>query len=476
MVEENVLRVLMLEDSPLDADLEMRELRGDWHDLSVHRVNTQGDFVLALRTFTPDVILIDNNPYSDSDGTTALDAAVRFRPEAPVILVTAAMGEDKVAEVLKRGATDVVLKDHPGRLLPAVRRAIRAAEARSERKRLEREAANITRRNDAILASAGEGILGLDAHGVVTFVNATAVRILGACPDDMVGKPAAATWNHGPANGNSYPAYQSPIIDTIRNGKAYRGLNGRFWRMDGSSFPAEFSSTPIMEDGKVAGAVVTFDDITERHERERELVHTHERLTTLLTGTIQTIARMSETRDPYTAGHQQRVGRLAAAIGKELGWPEDRRQGIYYCGLLHDIGKIAVPSEILSRPGQLSSAETEMIRIHPAKAYDVLAGLDFPWPVALVALQHHERLDGSGYPDGLSGDAIIEEARIIAVADVVEAMSSHRPYRPGLGVDTALDEILRQSGTALDAVAVEACVRLLQSGEGRALLSTPETE
>jgi HD-GYP domain-containing protein (c-di-GMP phosphodiesterase class II) len=181
-------------------------------------------------------------------------------------------------------------------------------------------------------------------------------------------------------------------------------------------------------------------------------------------GTIQTLAFLTETRDPYTAGHQRRVTELAEAIAAAMALNGDRRPLLHAAGTLHDLGKTAVPTEILTKPGSLTPAEFELIRVHPRTGYEILAGIEFPWPVAEVVVQHHERLDGSGYPAGLSGSAIRLEARILAVADVVEAMSSHRPYRPALGLELALDEIAAHRGVLYDADVADTCRDLFESG------------
>lgn len=187
-----------------------------------------------------------------------------------------------------------------------------------------------------------------------------------------------------------------------------------------------------------------------------------EELQSALTQTVAVIRALGELRDPYTAGHERRVGDLAAAIGAELGFDDRRQQGLRIAGYLHDIGKIAIPTEILSKPGRLSPAEFELIKEHPAKGYEILSNVDFPWPVALVAMQHHERMDGSGYPQGIKGEQISVKARIVAIADVVESMSSHRPYRPALGIKKALAEIERGKGVAFDTDAVDACLRIVR--------------
>ncbi|MBI2909368.1 MAG: HD-GYP domain-containing protein [Chloroflexi bacterium] len=195
-------------------------------------------------------------------------------------------------------------------------------------------------------------------------------------------------------------------------------------------------------------------------ERTEELERTVGTLQRVLGGTVEAISTIVEKRDPYTAGHQQRVSLLACAIAEEMGLTRKQIDGIDIAGVIHDIGKIAIPSEILSTPRQLSGNEFDLIRIHSQAGYDILKTIEFPWPVAQIVLQHHERMDGSGYPAGLAGEDILPEARIIAVADVVEAMSSHRPYRPALGVAKALEEIYEKKGVFYDAPVVDACLAL----------------
>ena len=179
-----------------------------------------------------------------------------------------------------------------------------------------------------------------------------------------------------------------------------------------------------------------------------------------LEGTIQAMAMTVEIRDPYTAGHQQRVAGLACAIAQEMGLSEEKVTAIRLAAAVHDIGKISVPAEILSRPGRLGEVEFKLIQAHPTVAYDILSSIDFPWPIADIVLQHHEKLDGSGYPLGLKGEGILVEARILSVADVVEAMSSHRPYRPALGVEKAIEEITENKATLYDATCVDACLKV----------------
>jgi len=177
---------------------------------------------------------------------------------------------------------------------------------------------------------------------------------------------------------------------------------------------------------------------------------------------IAVLAATVERRDPYTAGHQRRVAELAAAIAHTLELDAARIEGLHFAATIHDIGKIYVPAEILARPGKLSPTEFELIKSHAQVGFEIVKDVEFPWQVADMIHQHHERLDGSGYPQGLKGDQILLESRILAVADVVEAMSSHRPYRPGLGIDAALAQIKQEVGTKLDAQVVDACERVFR--------------
>ena len=203
----------------------------------------------------------------------------------------------------------------------------------------------------------------------------------------------------------------------------------------------------------------------------RPIVRAWKKTRKALEDAVHAIATAAEMRDAYTAGHQQRVADLARAIAREMGLPEERIHGVHLAGVAHGIGKIQVPAEILSKPTRLRPIEFNLIQTHAQAGFDILKGIDFPWPIALIVLQHHERLDGSGYPQGLKGEAILLEARIMGVADTVEAMASRGPYRPGLGVDKALEEITKNRGKTCGPDTIDACVRLFRE-RGYALGAT----
>jgi putative nucleotidyltransferase with HDIG domain len=201
-------------------------------------------------------------------------------------------------------------------------------------------------------------------------------------------------------------------------------------------------------------------------QANQDLENSLVKMSRLLLQAVTSLGAALDVRDPYTAGHQKGVARLAVAIATEMGCTQDQIESIAMASNLHDIGKMSIPSEILSKPSKLTALEFEMIKTHCEAGYEIIRNIEFPWPVAQIILQHHERMNGSGYPHGLNRDNLMLEARIIAVADVVEAMASHRPYRAALGIEAALDEINKNRDTLYDSVVVDACLRLFQKKQG----------
>ena len=249
--------------------------------------------------------------------------------------------------------------------------------------------------------------------------------------------------------------------DLFTGNELIDGVEAEFARRDGETRIGLLTVEPLEVEGRIC-VMAAIEDITDRRRAEAESEESLRRLETLTAQTITTMARLVEARDPYTAGHEQRVTQLSVAIGELLGFDLQTRTGIRVAAELHDIGKMVVPAEILAKPGRLGFAEFSLVKGHAKAGFKMLSDIDFPWPVAQIVYQHHERLDGSGYPNGLKDKDILPEARIIAVADVVEAMSAHRPYRPALGIDAALEEIERGRGTLYDDAAVTACLELFR--------------
>ncbi|NNN19806.1 MAG: PAS domain S-box protein, partial [Acidimicrobiaceae bacterium] len=322
-----------------------------------------------------------------------------------------------------------------------------------DEERLRKEAENELRAAEArfrgIVEQSVAGIYILQ-DGNFVYCNSRAASILGFDnAEALIGTEVAVLSGFAEAaEGNGLERLGDSAHESVFEVRQANGQLAHLWVTSASAeYRGRLAQIGLIED---VTALRNYETTLEEHLRAVEV---------LLQATVGVATSLSEQRDPYTAGHQHRVGEISVAIGEEMGLDPDRLEGLRIAGQLHDVGKMAIPSEILTRPGQLNDMERAIIQQHPQSGYDVLKGVPFPWPVALVALQHHERIDGSGYPSGLRGSEIILEAQIVAVADVVEAMSSHRPYRPGLGVEAALAEIERRAGTSFDATVVAACVR-----------------
>jgi HD-GYP domain-containing protein (c-di-GMP phosphodiesterase class II) len=280
-----------------------------------------------------------------------------------------------------------------------------------------------------------DGILILDKNSIVRFMNPAAENIFGIRAQQLVGQ----TFEHLVQLGK-------PLELDLISG-------------DGKSTISEMRVMETEWEGEKA-YLASLRDITARKEMQQEVQASLDDLKQAINGTIKAIALTVEMRDPYTSGHQQRVASLARAIAKEFKLTREKAEGVYMAAAIHDIGKISLPAEILSKPVKLTDIELSMIQSHSQVGYDILKGIEFPWPIAQIVLQHHERVDGTGYPQGLSGDDILLEARIVGVADVVETMSSHRPYRPSIGLDKALAEISQNKDVLYDSQVVDTCLKL----------------
>jgi len=318
----------------------------------------------------------------------------------------------------------------------------------------------------------------LDLEGKVIFANGAGLNVFGRTNADLkkgfTAFDVIAPEDHDRIRQNIHRV----VAGEIRLPHQYVGL-----RKDGSRFPVLIQATRIMQNGKpigVRGVILETmrlqqaQEFIVRSKEELEVVVREQgvalqvsadKLRRLLEQTIGALASAIEKRDPYTAGHQQRVAILAQAIAKRMDLDTDQVKTVYMAALIHDIGKIYVPAEILSKPAKLNEIEISIIKLHPGVGYEILKPIEFPWPICEVILQHHERINGSGYPHNLAGKDIMLEARIMAVADVVEAMASHRPYRPALGMRPALEEITANKGILYDADVVEACLSIMHKGD-----------
>src|SRR5450830_125298 len=341
-----------------------------------------------------------------------------------------------------------VYRDEAGEVVGVFAAARDVTERKAAAKSLETAATQWRETFDAMRDS----VALLDASGKVVRCNAGTVSLAGRGYEEIIGRSCHEVF-HG-ALGRLKDSPEKRARHSLQSETNVFAQDGHWLRV---TFQPQRDAA-----GGFTGGVHVVSDITKLTETEQQLQRSLSQLQAITEEVIAAIADIVEVRDPYTAGHERRVAELALAMATQMGLDEETVTGVRVASLLHDVGKITVPTEILSKPGRLSEVDFQLIRTHPQASHDVLHGIEFPWPVAEVALQHHERLDGSGYPRGLAGDEIILEARILAVADVVEAMASHRPYRPALGIDAALEEIEQHSGGLYDAQVTEACVELFR--------------
>jgi PAS domain S-box-containing protein len=299
-----------------------------------------------------------------------------------------------------------------------------------------------------IISTMADSLILLDREGNIVNVNKAALYLSGYGKNELEGKSVEIFFRE--------KDFKSTLLDKAIKGEIIKNYEFSFKTKTGGHIPVIFSSSAMMDKaGGMAGIVCIVKDITERKQAEEKLKKT-------MNATIDTLSNIVEAKDPYTAGHQRRVCQLATRIAQEMKLSEDQIEGIRIASLIHDIGKIGIPTEILSKPTKLSDIEFSLIKNHSQIGHDILKSNDFSHPVANIVLQHHERLNGSGYPDHLKGDKILLEGKIIALADVVEAMSSHRPYRPALGIDKALEEISKNKGILYDPELVDTCLRIFK--------------
>lgn len=431
---ETQLRILIVEDNADDAALVLRELRKSGYEPAFERVDTAEAMRAALKGKPWDIILSDY-VVPGFGGIKALRIAKESGLDLPFILVSGKKGEETAVEAMKAGAADFIMKDRLGRLGSVVKRELADAAARRGSRQAEIEWR-------AAFDSVRDAIFFHDVEHRVVRANRAYAELAHMAVRDVIGK---RYWEVFPKRDGPLPGCRA-----VMEGRRERN-DEEFTLPTGVAYSSR-SFAILNERKEYHYSFHVLQDITERKQAE-------ERSRATLEGTIRALSATVDQRDPYTAGHQLRVAQLAIAIGRELGFNEQRLAGVRIAGIIHDIGKISVPAEILVWPGQLSPTVFELIKPHAQVGYDIVKGIDFPWPVADAIRQHHERLDGSGYPQGLKGDQIILEARILAVADVVEAMCSHRPYRPAHGIDAALKEVEDKRGRCFDRHVVDACVR-----------------
>lgn len=325
----------------------------------------------------------------------------------------------------------------------------------------------------SIVNSSEDAIIAMRPDGTILNANHSTSEMYGMEDVEIEGKSIFLLIPDG------YRAETEQILSKVSTGQAVKRHESWRRRLDGTIFPISATYSPIECYGKIIGISAIVRDITSRKHSEQALKTSHRQIVELLDETVKSLSMTLEIRDLYTAGHQQRVAAITDMLAERMSIDSQWREGIRISALLHDIGKISIPMAILSKPGKLQEYEMNNVRTHPQTGFQILSNIPFPWPVGEMILQHHERIDGSGYPNGVTGYDMHIGAKILGVADVLEAMSSHRPYRPALGMETAVKEILGHSGRLYDQAVCEALEELVGTGsishtEGGITLCKPE--
>jgi PAS domain S-box-containing protein len=446
------IRVLIVDDSEDDGLLLVRNLKNGGFSLSYEQVDTAEAMNKALDEQTWDVILCDNS-MPTFDASSALELYKDKRLDLPFIIVSGTIADETAVAAMKSGAHDYIMKGNLARLSSVVDRELRESKNRQERRSTEVQLKKSEEKYRTLFEDSSDAIYLNNQEGELIDCNQSTLELFGYSREEMLGINTEAVF----INPDEYKRLQ----DAIAQKGSVREFKAKLCKKDGTEMDCLITSTVRQtRDKSKLGYQGIIRDISELVSSRKQIEKTLSDLRKALGGTIEAMALTVETRDPYTAGHQRRVSNLARGIATEMGVSKDQIQGVRMAGVIHDIGKISVPGEILSKPGKISQNEFGIIKEHPQVGYNILKTVDFPWPIAQMVLQHHERMDGSGYPNGISGENILLEARILAVADVVEAMASHRPYRAALGIDLALNEISKNRGSSYDPKVVDACLRL----------------
>ncbi|MBW9268736.1 MAG: response regulator [Candidatus Thiodiazotropha sp. (ex. Lucinisca nassula)] len=430
----------------------------------------------ALDTLVPDLILLDIvMPEMNGFEICARIKERESLRNIPVIFISALDDPQDKVKAFSSGGVDYIGKPfQKEEVLARVKTHIELAGARDKLETLVESRTHELLENQKRLKKTQQlarlGSWELDLVNGTLYWSDEVFNIFGLKPSEFVpGFEAFLERVHPEDRESVKMTYLTAVKDKLAYDLVHRIIRND---NDDIQYVHELADHVINEDGEVIRSIGTVQDITNLVTLDKERQHYLEKFKNSLEKTVIVVSATLEKRDPYTAGHQRNVSELAVSIAKELNLSDDTISGIRLGSIIHDIGKINIPSEILTRPGKLSDLEFEMIKTHPLHGSEILKDVEFPWPIAEMVLQHHERLDGSGYPNSLKGDEILLEAKIIAVADVVEAMSSHRPYRPSLGIEVALKEIEAGSGRLFDEKAVSACINLFREKDFKPFASS----
>jgi len=442
------LRVLFVEDSENDVLLTVRELKRAGYDVSFRKVDTSEEMKNALSNEEWDIILSDYvMPHFTA--AEALTILKETGLDIPFIIVSGAIGEQTAVELMKAGAHDFVIKDNLAKLGPVVQRELRDAETRRERKQAQERLKESEERYRLLFQNSPNVIAQVDSEGKFLIANMAMIRSLGFSSEkEIIGKTLHDLMPQDVAD------YRLKMVKKACNENSIQIFEDQ---RAGRWFQNIFAPIETPEVKEMTVQIIALD-ITEEKRTKEQLERSFVDL-------AETVSRAMVSRDPYTAAHQRNVAELSRLLGKKMGLDEDTLKGLYIGGLLHDIGKISIPESLLNKPGQLTEEEWNLVCTHAKRGYEILKDANFPWPVAEMALHHHERLDGSGYPDGLRGDELSLEVRILSVCDVAEAMTAHRPYRPAKSIPETVEELQNGKGEKYDATLADILLQIIREGD-----------
>jgi PAS domain S-box-containing protein/putative nucleotidyltransferase with HDIG domain len=441
-----MIRVLIVEDDFISSTLLQRQCATSGYSV-ISAVSSGEDAIRVAQEDSPDVILMDINLEGEMDGIDTADFIFR-KFSVPVIFITVSTDDETIDRAKRSNPYGYLIK-------PVDQKDLKMGiEMALLRHSLEKTIRENEERVSTILNSIGDAVVVIGPDNRITYMNPVAEIIVECSMLRAMGQKFSDVIRIQGDSGTVITAISGVNSDLLPERQYI--LNS-----SGSRIPIESKISAQMDvQGNFIGTVLIFRDVTDRVLSEEKTRETVNQLRKAMGGVIEAMARTIETRDPYTAGHQRKTADLARSIAETMRLSGEIIEGIRMAGVIHDLGKISVPAEILSKPGRITAVEFNLIKSHSQIGYDILKTIDFPWPVADIVYEHHERLDGSGYPRGLNGREMSVGGRIMAVADVVEAMASHRPYRAALGVDSAIEEITVNSGILYDSDVVKACVHL----------------
>jgi len=436
-------KILIVEDELITAE-NIRVCLSDAGYEVTGMFSTAEEALGSLERIRPDLVMMDIRLGGKMDGIEAAELVLQ-RYDLPVIYLTSYADDEVIRRAASTESYGYIIKPfQEAELISNIEMAVFKHGAAQRLKESERKFRVLIEKSSACVF--------IIRNDRFLYANPSAQAIAGYTLEEL-GRINPSDLVHP----DFRDVVREKLESIIRGGEDGRHFGAKIVAKNGAEHWMDMQAAMINYDGISAQLIEAVDVSAIKHSEEM-LHRTNIRLRRALDGSVGAMAFTLETRDPYTAGHQRRVAELSFAIAASMGLEADAAEGVRIAAAIHDLGKISIPSEILSKPTKLSEIEFSLIKIHSQAGYDILKNIDFPWPIAEIVYQHHEKMDGSGYPRGLRGEALLVQSRILVVADVVEAMASHRPYRPALGLECALEEIAKNRGRLYDGDVVDACM------------------